>query len=535
MNALTAARSNQPDYSPLPPIVNRLSVAILAAAMVAGIGLRVMHLRQLPPGLHPDEACNGYDAYSILKTGRDQHGNFLPLVIQGFDDYRMPLFDYSLVPLVGAFGLEPAAIRLGAALWGVADQAAIAAMAGLLLGWPGAAMAAVLVALSPWQLHISRLALETTTASATTDLAMLCFFLWLARRNSHWLMLSGLCFGLSLYSYSITKAFVPLMIGWLTFCYWRDLARSARAAALAMALVVLLALPQGALLLRQTARMQARFEEISVFSSEGSMRDRIDQFGSAFAGYFGPSFLFLQGDSNPTLHPPGLGQLLPEQALLIALGLTALIGSRRRKLALVLLGWIVLGMLPAAMLVPSPHALHSILAFAPLTLLSALGFAALLEFDFRSRLVKLGAAAVIVIATIASGSWFVRVYFRDYPVLEESDFRYGLDQVVRDSEKFGDGPRVFLTDLGTGYIFVLFFRPYPPELFQHTRVVREDGLFGKVFGFDRYLFPSFNPQSLYASIEHGVFVFGGDHPPPAPPAETIHYLDGSVAYYIVVK
>ncbi len=529
------AHHGRSDYSPFPPIVNRLSVVILAAAMVAGIGLRVMRLGQLPPGLHPDEACNGYDAYSILKTGRDHHGNFLPLVIQGFDDYRMPLFDYSLAPLVGAFGLEPATIRLGAALWGVADQAAIAAMAALLLGWPGAAMAAVLVALSPWQLHLSRLALEITTSSATIDLAMLCFFLWLARRKSHWLILSGLCFGLSLYAYSITKAFVPLMIGWLTLCYWRELERAAGAAAVAMALVVLLALPQGILLLRHTAQMQARFEQISVFSGEGSMRDRIDQFGSAFASYFGPSFLFLQGDSNPTLHPPGLGQLLPEQALLIALGLTALIGSRRRKLALVLLGWIVLGVLPAAMLVPAPHALHSILAFAPWTLLSALGFTTLLELDFRNRMLKLGAAVAIVIATIVSGSWFVWVYFRDYPVLEESDFRYGLDQVVRDSEKFGDGPRVFLTDLGTGYIFVLFFRPYPPELFQRTRVVRENGMFGKVFGFDRYLFPSFNAQSLFASMEHGVFIFGGDNPPPAPPAETIHYLDGSVAYYIVVK
>ena len=214
--------------------VTRLSVLILAAAMVAGVGLRVVRLDQSPPGFMQDEACNGYDAYCILKTGRDQHGNFLPLTMQAFNDYRMPLFDYSLVPFVAAFGLNPAGVRLCAATWGVVDMAAIATIAGLMLGWPGAAIAALLVAFSPWHLHFSRFAIEGTAASATVDLAMAFFFLWLTRRRNRWLLLSGLFFGLSLYSYSITKLFVPLMIGWLALFYWRDLMRSARAAAAAI-------------------------------------------------------------------------------------------------------------------------------------------------------------------------------------------------------------------------------------------------------------------------------------------------------------
>ena len=97
-------------------VVNRVSIAIIIFAIIAGVALRTAWLGNVPPGLHPDEACEGYDAYSILETGRDHRGNFMPLAMEGFHDYRMPLFQYSLVPLVAAFGLKVWVIRLGAAL-----------------------------------------------------------------------------------------------------------------------------------------------------------------------------------------------------------------------------------------------------------------------------------------------------------------------------------------------------------------------------------------------------------------------------------
>ncbi len=496
----------------------------------------MVRLDQSPPGLNQDEACNGYDAYSILETGRDQHGNFMPLVMQGFNDYRMPLFDYSLVPFVAAFGLKPAGVRLCAAMWGAVDMFVIALLAGLLLGWPGAAIAALLIAFSPWHLPFSRFAIEGTAASAIVDLAMASFFLWVVRRRDRWLLLSGLFFGVSLYAYSITKLLVPLMIGWLALLYGRDLMRSARATAIAMSLVVLFALPQGVMLLRHTAEMQARFANISVFNNDGSMLYRFNLFGSNFASYFGPSYLFVDGDVNPMLHPPGFGQLLPEQALLIVSGLIALLGVRRRKLALFLLGWIVLASLPAALLLTSPNSLHGILAFAPWILLSALGFVVLLELDLRYPVFKLAAAAVIVAAIIGHGSQFVRAYFRDYPAQARIDFRYGMDQVVREIEKYDDDrQRVFLTRMNQGYIYVLFFRQYPPALFQQTKVTQEEGLFGRVLGFDRYLFPVVHPESIYISFEHGIFVFGGGDTFPGQPAATIRYPDGTPAYNIVVK
>ncbi|MFI5351677.1 MAG: hypothetical protein ACHQZS_01855 [Candidatus Binatales bacterium] len=171
-----------------------LAGVVLAVALLAGFALRTIRLDSAPPGFFVDEALFGYDAYSILETGRDHHGNFLPI---------------TLVPLVAVLAIKPAVVRLGIALWGCADLVAMSLLAGLTLGLPGAAVAALLGAVSPWHQGYGRFAQEVMTAPATIDAAILCFFLWLRRKRNSWLMLSALLFGLSLYSYRSPKYSSP--------------------------------------------------------------------------------------------------------------------------------------------------------------------------------------------------------------------------------------------------------------------------------------------------------------------------------------
>ena len=48
--------------------------------------LRLPNLDKLPDGFFTDEAALGYNAWSILKTGKDEWGKFLPLTLQSFHD-----------------------------------------------------------------------------------------------------------------------------------------------------------------------------------------------------------------------------------------------------------------------------------------------------------------------------------------------------------------------------------------------------------------------------------------------------------------
>src|SRR5271165_3924710 len=317
--------------SPPTAFAVRLCQAVVVLSLVAGIVLRTIALDAAPPGLDHDEACNGYDAYSILLTGRDHHGNFLPIAIEAFGDYRPPIFDYSLIPLIAAFGLKTTVVRFGAALWGSADLVGAVCLAGLMLGWPGAAAAAVLGALSPWHLAFSRFGQEAITGSATVTWAMVCFLGWINWRKPWCLILSAVLLGLSLYSYSVVKLFTPLIAGLLTILYWRELKQARLKPFIALSLIALIAIPQIVLTLRHPAEMQARYNQMSllrymatcpdcppnaVLASSVTTWAKIENVTANWAGYFSPSYLFVKGDLGDhwsLLHPRGFGQLLPEQ------------------------------------------------------------------------------------------------------------------------------------------------------------------------------------------------------------------------------
>ena len=79
--------------------------------------LRLGAISSFPSGFNADEAALGYNAYSLLLTGRDEHGNILPVNLESFGDYKPALYSYLLVPLVRFLGLTVFAVRLPSALW----------------------------------------------------------------------------------------------------------------------------------------------------------------------------------------------------------------------------------------------------------------------------------------------------------------------------------------------------------------------------------------------------------------------------------
>ncbi|MBI3342280.1 phospholipid carrier-dependent glycosyltransferase, partial [Candidatus Curtissbacteria bacterium] len=91
----------------------------LLIVVLLGAVLRFYQLGSNPPGLNWDEAAIGYNAFSILHTGRDEYGKLLPLAFRSFDDYKPPLYIYLTVPSVFAFGLTNLAVRFPSVLFGV--------------------------------------------------------------------------------------------------------------------------------------------------------------------------------------------------------------------------------------------------------------------------------------------------------------------------------------------------------------------------------------------------------------------------------
>src|SRR3989344_4548439 len=101
--------------------MNRLLILIVFVGLI----LRFYQLGVNPPSLTWDEASQGYNAYSILKTGADEYGNKFPISIRSFDDYKPALYTYLAVPGIAIFGLNEFAVRVPSALIGVLSILAI--------------------------------------------------------------------------------------------------------------------------------------------------------------------------------------------------------------------------------------------------------------------------------------------------------------------------------------------------------------------------------------------------------------------------
>ncbi len=59
-------------------IKNKYSI-ILPLIFIIGFFIRIVGISNYPNALNVDEASAGYEAYSLLKTGFDRNGNFLPV------------------------------------------------------------------------------------------------------------------------------------------------------------------------------------------------------------------------------------------------------------------------------------------------------------------------------------------------------------------------------------------------------------------------------------------------------------------------
>src|SRR3990172_11807128 len=90
---------------------------IIAIGLIFIVGAIVFFykLDKIPPGFYIDEALPGYNAYSLLLTGKDEFGKSFPMFFRFYGSYNPPLFTYLVIPWVASLGLNIFAVRAPAA------------------------------------------------------------------------------------------------------------------------------------------------------------------------------------------------------------------------------------------------------------------------------------------------------------------------------------------------------------------------------------------------------------------------------------
>ena len=377
-------------------------ITILILASV----LRMWQLDINPPHLTSDEAALAYNAYSILETGRDEHGELLPLIFKSFGDWKPGLYIYLTVPFVAVLGLTEWAVRLPSALAGVVAVWLIYKISQRLFtpkleigNWKLEILAAMLLAVSPWHVHFSRGAWEANL-SLTLTLAGICFFLRFLKGKRKSVYLSCLFFALTLWAYQGAKLGTTLVVVALLLAYRKQFNLMPRRQIIkVLVLGFVLVLP---IILSVVQGQAGRLAVFSVFSYRRPLEyvvNILNQEGvginswqyifyhsgplsilrgvlNRWTNYYSARFLFFEGDwANPRHGAPDVGVLLLADLPMLIFGFLYLARSQNRNAKWFVLLWLLLAPLPAALSRDTIQGVRSLNEVVPLTILTACGSA----------------------------------------------------------------------------------------------------------------------------------------------------------------
>ena len=460
------------------PTTRSYEAAALGVILVVAALLRLPMLGQIPNGFFLDEASRGYDAYALLQTGTDQYGVRWPLFAEGLDDYTPVLYTLLVIPSVAALGLTEMAVRLPAALVGLATVGTTYLLGRTLLGPLAGLVAAALIAISPWHILPSRTGAEWVLLPLFTTVGV-----WLlvrgrthgpsllvrGRTHGPSLLLAGIALGVGLYSYAFARLLVPLLLVGFAALWWRDLLTRWRWALAGVVALVLLALPL--VVFGLTPAGQARLQAVVPLDRYRGLA-LVPYFLANFASYFGPGFL-LEG-TEPAFyhHLAGQGPLLLAMVPLAALGLYSTVTSRSRA-GLFCLWWIVAAPASAALHRESPSSALLLGAVPSWHLLCGAGAAWSVSAAPGWRLGARRLAAVLILAGSLVTAVFVGfgLYLR-YPSYAAEDWLYGSREAVTFLESRRSGyDDVLVSDrLPTPHVLVLFYAQVDPATYQRAPI-----------------------------------------------------------------
>jgi 4-amino-4-deoxy-L-arabinose transferase-like glycosyltransferase len=544
----------------------KLVLAILLGVIILAAGLRLWQLGSVPPSPDWDEVALGYDAYSIIHTGRDEFAQFMPVVLRSFDDYKPALYAYLTIPSVLIFGVSTFAVRLPSAIFGIISVFAVFCLVKELFKENKykdhlALLAAFLLAISPWSLQFSRVAFESNVGDALNLLAAL--FLIKGLNSRRWfLFVSALFVGLSIYVYQSEKVFTPLFVVMLLIIYWRRLLQIPKKYLFAVVVFGLIVVSPMLIYITTNRAALLRVTGTSIFSSQTELlknditklqQDVInhDKIGmvldnrrfvfaatvvSGYISHFDPNWLFITGDISRH-HAPGMGLLYLFEVPFILFGIYMLLfGDFDKKTKLVIFGWLLLAPIPASITTGVPHAVRTLNFLPTWQILSAIGI--LYSFIFFNKYKKMKYVFYLIFAAVFvfNVAYYLDQYFVQQNYYSSQDWQYGYQQAVDEVKAIGGNyHQIIISDkapLDKSYIFFLFYLKYPPQEYQ---ILGKDssGGFTSHHSFGKYTFRPID-WNKDSKLKNTLIIGNPDEIPSGVGViKTIYNLNGSPAIKII--
>ncbi len=560
---------------------------LIIILLIAAFFIRFYKVDQIPNGLYYDEIDAGYQARSIIQTGKDYRGFLSTFYFRSFLDPRPPIPIYFTAISTLIFQTPELQVRMASVILGVVN---VGLAFWLMFQWfkkfRVAALTAFVYATNPWMIQFSRFNHEANSVIFFTLLGLNLFYLLLSTKKIRYLFLSSAIFSLGMYTYRTMSLFVPLIFLILFLIYKKELLKfGIKKIVLAVLLVGLITVP---FLYATTigAPDKPRIAQISIFSEplipiliqrnrELDSNDENDHsigkhaaptayffhnkplsdlaaFTTNYLQTFSMDFLFIKGDQNHRHSIEGQGMLFYIDMLALGFGLFYLFSNIKDKKFKLLLCFLLISPIPASLTSDGAgHGARLITFSIYVLILVGIGWDAFLtkisSYKY-SNLYFFSVAGIWILLFI----FYLHNYFIHFPINAANMFGFGYKQATQKiMEVDKNYKKVELTEVkDPPILYFIFWANIPPKQIQEYGTQFSNDII-KNQPMDKYkasnlpihqklpdLLKSMEPDTLYlvTGDELPVDLRNGKTPPTGINLiDTITYPDGEADFYLISK
>jgi predicted membrane-bound mannosyltransferase len=280
----------------------KISLLLIGVLLIAGT-LRLYRLGSVPPGLHIDEVSEVYNAYSLLKTGKDRYGMAVPIIFKSYGSYQPPIYTYLTMLPVLFLGPTAVAVKVVSVVSGIVTVFFTFLIirdfyiikknneVGLLAG--------LIVAVSPWAIFFSRVGTEASIGLAIFVAGF--YFLLKSVNKIGYFPLAAFLLGLATHAYYSERILSILLLGAFTFINRKIYLKSKKWLFIGLLVFGLTLLPHLAIL--KSGAFTRRLDQVTYFNRNVSV---LREFASQYSEYFSPRSLFFQSDDQTSRSMPDL-------------------------------------------------------------------------------------------------------------------------------------------------------------------------------------------------------------------------------------
>ncbi len=476
--------------------------------------LRVYKLGEFPVGFHVDEVKVGWNALSLLKTTRDDHGNDFPFYYNSFGDYRPAGIFYVTMPSIAIFGNTEFATRLPSALFGALSvfplflfvrQLSKSKLNKNLLHESTALLASFLLAISFWHIEVSRATSEVIISNflVITSLYLFVRAIDTKKKSAILFILSFVFLVISYLFYHTIRLVAPLIFILISAYFWKTLTKETKKNLfVACGAIILLTL-----IFSSTTEARARISQISIFNdvdvlyqykrlkSESSNLPKIverllhtkisivgGRFVEEYGSYFSTDFLIGNAARPYRYVTPGIGLLSYVEIIFLAVGVIQMMRGNKNFLPLLLL---LVAPISSALTTEDVPNLHRALLMLPfLMIIESYGFEYLVTFSkkYKKKIVYILSFLIALNLFYFLHMYFVhsqihRPFLQTF-VLDNPSYRNnGAKELTLRLDKLKEeyGKIVVTNYPDDPYPWYAFFTGKDPAEFNKFAVTRKDG------------------------------------------------------------